>query len=112
MYAIRSYYGEWRPADEDWKLPENWKEILLEGIAERLEKYRSFRLFMDICVRFPVRGGIPAAQGERLGNQVLRADEGVHLVLAVRKPKGFKALERRLSKRPQPAGRRGSYNFV
>ena len=37
--------------DADWKLPENWKQILLEGIAERLEKYRSFRLFMDICVR-------------------------------------------------------------
>ena len=42
---------DWRPADADWKLPENWKQILLEGIAERLEKYRSFRLFMDICVR-------------------------------------------------------------
>jgi Fe-S oxidoreductase len=42
---------EWRPADADWKLPENWKEILLEGIADRLNKYRSFRLFMDICVR-------------------------------------------------------------
>lgn len=42
---------EWRPADADWKLPENWKQILLDGIAERLEKYRSFRLFMDICVR-------------------------------------------------------------
>ena len=42
---------DWRPADADWKLPENWKEILLKGIAERLEKYRSFRLFMDICVR-------------------------------------------------------------
>jgi Fe-S oxidoreductase len=42
---------EWRPMDADWKLPENWKQILLEGIAERLEKYRSFRLFMDICVR-------------------------------------------------------------
>jgi Fe-S oxidoreductase len=42
---------EWRPADVDWKLPENWKEILLEGIAQRLERYRSFRLFMDICVR-------------------------------------------------------------
>lgn len=42
---------EWRPADADWKLPENWKEIILQGIAERLEKYRSFRLFMDICVR-------------------------------------------------------------
>ena len=42
---------EWRPADADWKLPENWKQILLEGIADRLKKYRSFRLFMDICVR-------------------------------------------------------------
>ncbi len=42
---------EWKPADADWKLPENWKQILLEGIADRLEKYRSFRLFMDICVR-------------------------------------------------------------
>ncbi len=37
--------------DEDWKLPENWKEIVLNGMKERLEKYRSFRLFMDICVR-------------------------------------------------------------
>jgi Fe-S oxidoreductase len=42
---------DWRPADADWKLPENWKEILLKGIADRLKKYRSFQLFMDICVR-------------------------------------------------------------
>ena len=42
---------DWRPMDADWKLPADWKEILLKGIAERLEKYRSFRLFMDICVR-------------------------------------------------------------
>ena len=42
---------DWSPADEDWKLPENWKEILLNGIKERLEKYRSFQLFMDLCVR-------------------------------------------------------------
>jgi Fe-S oxidoreductase len=42
---------DWRPADADWKLPENWKEIILEGMAERLQKYRSFRLFLDICVR-------------------------------------------------------------
>ncbi len=42
---------EWKPGEEDWKLPENWKEIVIEGIKERLEKYRSFRLFMDICVR-------------------------------------------------------------
>jgi Fe-S oxidoreductase len=42
---------DWRPADADWKLPENWQEILLKGIADRLKKYRSFQLFMDICVR-------------------------------------------------------------
>ena len=37
--------------DEDWKLPENWKEIILEGLRERLEKFRSLKVFMDICVR-------------------------------------------------------------
>jgi Fe-S oxidoreductase len=42
---------KWQPSDQDWQLPENWQEIILEGIRERLEKYRSFRLFMDICVR-------------------------------------------------------------
>ena len=42
---------EWQPSDPDWKLPENWREIILDGMKERLEKYRSFRLFMDICVR-------------------------------------------------------------
>lgn len=42
---------DWSPEDEDWKLPENWQEIILEGLRERLDKYRSLRLFMDICVR-------------------------------------------------------------
>jgi Fe-S oxidoreductase len=42
---------KWQPYDQDWKLPPNWKEIILEGMRERLEKFRSFRLFMDICVR-------------------------------------------------------------
>jgi Fe-S oxidoreductase len=41
----------WNPLEEDWKLPENWKEIFLEGLKERLSKYRSFQLFLDICVR-------------------------------------------------------------
>ena len=52
----REYLGlpnprEWSPTDEDWKLPSNWKEIILEGIRERLDKYRSLKIFMDICVR-------------------------------------------------------------
>jgi Fe-S oxidoreductase len=42
---------EWQPSDEDWKLPENWKEIILKGMKDRLGRYRSFRLFLDICVR-------------------------------------------------------------
>ena len=42
---------KWSVKDEDWNLPENWKEIVLDAMKERLEKYRSFRLFMDICVR-------------------------------------------------------------
>ncbi len=36
---------------EDWKLPENWKEILLDAFKETLEKNRAFKVFMDICVR-------------------------------------------------------------
>jgi len=42
---------EWSPDEEDWKLPENWKEIILEGLKDRLNKYRSLQIFMDICVR-------------------------------------------------------------
>jgi Fe-S oxidoreductase len=42
---------EWSPFDEDWKLPENWKEIILEGLRERLDRFRSLKIFMDICVR-------------------------------------------------------------
>jgi Fe-S oxidoreductase len=42
---------EWQPSDEDWKLPENWKEVLLKGMKDRLKHYRSFQIFLDICVR-------------------------------------------------------------
>ncbi len=42
---------EWAVTDADWKLPEDWQRIVLEGMAERLKKYRSFKLFMDTCVR-------------------------------------------------------------
>ncbi len=41
----------WNPIEDDWKLPENWKEIIFHGFKERLEKFRSFKIFMDICVR-------------------------------------------------------------
>ncbi len=42
---------EWQPFDADWKLPPDWKQTLLDGMKDRLRKFRSFRLFMDICVR-------------------------------------------------------------
>jgi Fe-S oxidoreductase len=41
----------WNPEDEDWKLPENWKEIILKGLADRLDRFRSLKIFMDCCVR-------------------------------------------------------------
>jgi len=41
----------WSPEDEDWKLPENWKEIILQGLADRLDRFRSLKIFMDCCVR-------------------------------------------------------------
>ena len=42
---------DWSPTDEDWQLPENWQEIIAEGLRERLDRFRSLRVFMDICVR-------------------------------------------------------------
>src|SRR5208282_1696531 len=42
---------EWKPSEEDWKLPANWEKTVLEGMQALLKKYRSFSLFMDICVR-------------------------------------------------------------
>lgn len=42
---------EWSPEDEDWQLVDNWEEILLEGLRQRLDKFRSFKVFMDCCVR-------------------------------------------------------------
>ncbi|PIE59883.1 MAG: menaquinol oxidoreductase [Desulfobulbus propionicus] len=42
---------EWNAEDDDWKLPENWKDIIIQGIAERLDRFRSLKIFMDCCVR-------------------------------------------------------------
>jgi Fe-S oxidoreductase len=50
-YVGMPFAREWNPAQEDWHLPENWKDIFLDGLKERLERFRSFKLFMDICVR-------------------------------------------------------------
>jgi len=42
---------DWSPTDEDWKLPDNWQQIIRDGLKQRLGKYRSLRVFMDTCVR-------------------------------------------------------------
>ena len=50
-YLGLPFSRKWMPAEDDWQLPENWQQIIFEGMRERLDKYRSFRVFMDICVR-------------------------------------------------------------
>jgi len=42
---------DWVPGEKDWKLPDNWQKIVLEGLRKRLKQYRSLQIFMDICVR-------------------------------------------------------------
>jgi Fe-S oxidoreductase len=42
---------KWQPYDADWKLPPDWKTTVLDGMRDRLARFRSFRLFMDTCVR-------------------------------------------------------------
>jgi len=42
---------KWSPEDDDWQLPENWQEIIFEGLRDRLDRYRSLKIFMDCCVR-------------------------------------------------------------
>lgn len=41
----------WSVMDEDWQLPRNWKEIVMDAFKDRLDRFRTFKLFMDICVR-------------------------------------------------------------
>jgi Fe-S oxidoreductase len=42
---------EWDIESDDWKLPDNWKEIIIKGLKERLDNFRSLKIFMDCCVR-------------------------------------------------------------
>jgi Fe-S oxidoreductase len=50
-YLDLPYPRKWWPTEGDWKLPDNWKEIILNGLRERIKRFRSLQLFMDICVR-------------------------------------------------------------
>ena len=42
---------QWNPLEDDWHLPADWQGTVREGIKDRLKRFRSFKLFMDICVR-------------------------------------------------------------
>ena len=42
---------KWQPTDDDWPLPDGWEKTLMKGFRDRLDKYRSLKVFMDICVR-------------------------------------------------------------
>ncbi|MBU8932616.1 MAG: (Fe-S)-binding protein [candidate division Zixibacteria bacterium] len=50
-YLGQPFSKKWQPIDDDWQLPDNWEEIIRNGFKERLDKYRSLKVFMDICVR-------------------------------------------------------------
>jgi len=42
---------QWSPADDDWKLPENWKEIILEGLwtfAFAVEHVQTNAIFLSV----------------------------------------------------------------
>jgi len=52
--AVPGAFGparDWDIESDDWNLPENWKEIIIKGLKERLGKFRSLKIFMDCCVR-------------------------------------------------------------
>ena len=36
----------WSVPDEDWKLPEDWKERILQGMEDRLKRFRSLKVFL------------------------------------------------------------------
>jgi len=50
-YVDFPYPRKWQPTDDDWQLPDNWKQIILDGFKSLLGKYRTLRIFMDTCVR-------------------------------------------------------------
>jgi Fe-S oxidoreductase len=48
----RSDWGKyWVIEDEDWELPDDWKERFLNKMRDMLGQYRTFKIYMDICVR-------------------------------------------------------------
>lgn len=50
-YLGLPYPRKWQATDEDWGLPPDWRERILEGLNDRLRRFRSLFVFLDICVR-------------------------------------------------------------
>lgn len=42
---------KWAATDKDWQLPAGWEKTIREGMKDRLKRFRSFKVFMDSCVR-------------------------------------------------------------
>jgi Fe-S oxidoreductase len=42
---------KWAATDKDWQLPVGWEKIIHDGMKDRLKRFRSFKVFMDSCVR-------------------------------------------------------------
>lgn len=42
---------KWAATDKEWKLPAGWEKTIREGMKSRLKRFRSFKLFLDTCVR-------------------------------------------------------------
>ena len=37
--------------ENNWGLPDDWQETVLQGMEDRLDRFRSLKVFFDICVR-------------------------------------------------------------
>jgi Fe-S oxidoreductase len=42
---------KWAATDKDWQLPAGWEKTIRDGMKDRLKRFRSFKVFMDSCVR-------------------------------------------------------------
>ncbi len=42
---------KWAATDADWQLPDGWEKTIRDGLKSRLKRFRSFKLFLDTCVR-------------------------------------------------------------
>ena len=77
--------GEWLGGEDDGlaNFRMDWYEIVMEGLRERLHRFRSLQIFMDICVRcgglcwinaiFFIGSGDPQKYAGVAGRKLLRS---------------------------------------